>query len=358
MSAAASLTPSTWAHQGGAVPRPLSNTDPALRRCWHPVARSGDVAEQPHGVMLLGEPWVLFRSGGAVRAFADRCPHRHCPLALGHCDEGVLQCAYHGWRFDGDGRCMQIPALGEGATLPPSAHLTPAAAVAEAHGMVFIAPEPPIAPLGSIPEADDATFQVGELPTLRARGSAGLLADNFLDIAHFPFVHAGTFGTDEAAEVDPYAVARDDWMFTVAYEHPFAHREDPGVAAGLRPLVQTRRLTYRLSAPFHLRLRIDFVDSGGSNGIGFFIQPETEETCRLFTTLWRDELDGDEARMAGAVAFELAVLREDLRIQEAYHELVLPLDPTAEVHTRADRATLELRRVLADLVAAVEGGTG
>ena len=56
--------------------------------------------------------------------------------------------------------------------------------------------------------------------------------------------------------------------------------------------------------------------------------------------------------MADAVDFEVAVLREDLRIQEAYHELVLPLDPQAEVHTRADRTTLELRRVLADLVGA------
>jgi hypothetical protein len=55
--------------------------------------------------------------------------------------------------------------------------------------------------------------------------------------------------------------------------------------------------------------------------------------------------------MDQAVAFELEVLREDLRIQEAYHDLTLPLGPTAEVHTRADRTTLELRRVLADLVA-------
>ena len=306
--------------------------------------------------MLLGEPWVLYRTERQVRAFADRCPHRHCPLTLGHCEDGVLQCAYHGWRFDGEGRCVEIPALGEGATLPPAARLTAAAAVAEAHGMVFLAPEPPIAPLGTIPEAEDATFMEGVLPTMRARGSAGLLADNFLDIAHFPFVHAGTFGTDEAAEVVPFTVARDDWSFSVSYEHPFAHREDPGVAAGIRPLIQTRRLTYRLSAPFHLRLRIDFVEAGGSNVIGFFIQPETDESCRLFTTLWRDDLGGDEARMADAVEFEVAVLREDLRVQEAYHDLVLPLDPTAEVHTRADRATLELRRLLADLVAAAEDG--
>ena len=71
--------------------------------------------------------------------------------------------------------------------------------------------------------------------------------------------------------------------------------------------------------------------------------------------MWRDDLSGDRARMAEAVEFEVAVLREDLRIQESFHELVLPLEPTAEVHTRADRTTLELRRVLSDLVAAVEG---
>jgi vanillate O-demethylase monooxygenase subunit len=208
--------------------------------------------------------------------------------------------------------------------------------------------------MGAIPEADDPAFVAGELPTLTARASAGLLADNFLDVAHFPFVHAGTFGADEAAEVPQYAVARDDWSFTMGYEHSFANREDPGVASGLRPLVQTRRLAYRLTAPFHLRLRIDFVEAGGTNVIGFFIQPETADSCRLYTTLWRDDLDGDEARLAEAVEFEVAVLRQDLVIQESYHELVLPLAPTAEVHTRADRTTLELRRVLADLVATAE----
>ena len=89
--------------------------------------------------------------------------------------------------------------------------------------------------------------------------------------------------------------------------------------------------------------------------IGFFIQPESAERCRIFTTLWRDDLAGDTSRMAEAVDFEVAVIREDLVVQEAFDELVLPLTPTAEVHTRADRTTLELRRVLSDLVAAAQG---
>jgi vanillate O-demethylase monooxygenase subunit len=307
-------------------------------------------------VLLLGKPWVLYRVEGRIVAFADRCPHRQCPLSLGEVDNGVLQCAYHGWRFGGDGACVEIPALGLNAAVPPTARLSPPAGLVEAHGIVFLAPEDPIAPLGAIPEADDPSFVAGELPTLPARASAGLLADNFLDVAHFPFVHAGTFGADEAAEVPHYAVARDGWSFTMSYEHSFANREDPGVAAGVRPLVQTRRLAYRLDAPFHLRLRIDFVEAGGSNVIGFFIQPQTADSCRLFTTLWRDDLGGNRTRMNEAIDFEVAVLREDLVVQEAYDQLVLPLTPTAEVHTRADRTTLELRRVLSDLVAAVEGG--
>jgi vanillate O-demethylase monooxygenase subunit len=266
----------------------------------------------------------------------------------------VLRCAYHGWRFDHTGACVEIPALGPGASLPPAAQLSAPAGLVESHGMVFLAPEDPLAPLGLIPEAADPAFVAGELPTLGARASAGLLADNFLDVAHFPFVHAGTFGADEAAEVPRFEVGRDGWAFTMGYEHSFANREDPAVAAGTRPVVQTRRLTYRLDAPFHLQLRIDFVEAGGTNVIGFFIQPETAERCRLFTTLWRNDLDGDEARLAEAVDFEVAVLREDLAIQEAFDNLVLPLAPTAEVHTRADRTTLELRRVLADLVAATD----
>lgn len=338
------------------IGRVLSNIDPVLQRCWHPVARPSEVTEQPLRVMLLGEPWVLYRADGRIAAFRDRCPHRHTPLSLGHCEAGVLQCVYHGWRFDSTGTCVEIPALGPGSALPPAARLSPPAGLVESHGMVFLAPEEPIAPLGSIPEAADSAFEAGELPTLRARASAGLLADNFLDVAHFPFVHAGTFGADEAAEVPRYAVARDDWSFTMSYEHSFANREDPAVAMGVRPLVQTRRLAYCLSAPFHLRLRIDFVEAGGTNVIGFFIQPETADSCRLFTTLWRDDLFGDAGRMAEAVEFEVAVLREDLAVQEKFDELVLPLEPAAEVHTRADRTTLELRRVLSDLVASVEGG--
>jgi len=333
----------------------LHNTHPAMRRCWHPVARANEVSSQPTRVLLLGQPLVLYRSKGEAVCFADRCPHRRTPLSIGSCDGEILQCAYHGWRFGGDGRCIEIPALGPDAAVPSQARLSPVAAVAERSGMVFVALEPPIAPLGLIVESEDPSFEVGELAPMRARASIGLLADNFLDMAHFPFVHRGTFGSDEAAEVPRYEVERDGWSFTARREHPFANREDPGVAAGIRPLLQSRRLTYRLDAPFHLQLRIDFVEAGGTNVIGFFLQPETDDSCRIYTTLWRNDLGGDPDAMAAAVKFEVEVLQEDLRIQESFDELLLPLDPTMELHTRSDRSTLELRRLIADVVAEAAG---
>ena len=329
----------------------LYHEDPALRHAWHPLCRSDDVTSSPRSERLLSESWVLWRDPtGAVRVFRDECPHRLAPLSLGVCEGSGIRCGYHGWRYDAEGNCVEIPALGPDATIPSRARLRAPAGVFESHSMVFIAPNEPLTPRPSLAAARDPGFDRGDLPILRSRANAGLLADNFLDVAHFPFVHAKTFGADEAREVPVYSVERDGFRFSATYEHDFANREDPGVARGVRPLVQRRRLTYRYTAPFHLELAIEFLDAGGSNVIGFFLTPEDDETVRIYSSLWRNDLDGSNARMQEAVAFEVAVVEEDLALQSRYEVLALPLDPTREIHTRADRTTIELRRVLSDLV--------
>jgi len=302
-------------------------------------------------VRLLGEQWVCYRVGGQVVAWADRCPHRLIPLSAGHMEGDQLRCAYHGWCFSADGLCREIPALGPDAVIPQRARLTPPAALCEQHGLVWMALEDPVAPLPDF-RIELAGLELAELPVLDARAGAGQLADNFLDMAHFPFVHRVTFGADEAREVAAYHVERQGWSFTASYTHAFSNREDPGVAAGIRPEVQQRRMTYFYQAPFALLLRLDYLDAGGINVIGFFIQPESEDRCRIYSMLWRNDLDGDADRSAAAVAFELSVVEEDLALQENYLDLALPLDLTVELHTRADRSTLEMRRILADLVAA------
>ena len=114
--------------------------------------------------------------------------------------------------------------------------------------------------------------------------------------------------------------------------------------------MQRRLLTYRYTAPFHLELAIEFLDSGGTNVIGFFLTPVDDETVRIYSSLWRDDLGGSEQRMRDAIDFEVAVVNEDLELQSQFEVLALPLDITAEIHTRADKTTVELRRILRDFV--------
>ena len=335
----------------------LHNTHPALRQGWHPVARSDEVGTDPIAVQLLGEHWALVRltPGGPVSAWLDVCPHRCAPLSAGSVDGGRLRCGYHGWCFDTAGACVEIPSNRADAPIPARARATVPAELIERHDLVWLAPEPPLAPLLEPfdTEGDDRYLRQSLQPT-RAAVSAGLMIDNFLDMAHFPFVHAATIGTPEAAIVHDLDIRRDGFGMTLHSEHPFPNHEDPGVASGQRELVQTRRLTYTYRAPFSIRLRIDYLEAGGSNVIDFFVQPEDEGHCRLHTSVVRNDLDGDRHRLAEAVSFEQKVLDEDLRIQERFRDLSLPLDLTAEVHVRADRMTVELRRILAGFVAAAE----
>ena len=332
----------------------LSNIDPRLAQAWHPVALVNEVSTDPRRVWLLGDPWVLVQSPAddVPRAHRDVCPHRRAPLSAGALlEDGTLQCGYHGWRFDACGTCVAIPALGGAATIPSRANLHSAAAVAVVAGMVWIAPEEPLTELpdvsATVVGGGERAFLSGHLAPISTPGSAGAMLDNFLDVAHFPFVHAGTFGTDESDKVDEYEVERTPTGFRAITEHTFANHEDPAVASGERPLLQRRRMTYVYTAPFTATLRLDYVDAGGTNLIVFAVQPERDGHCRVYTTIYRNDI-APEA-MDDAVKFEERVLAEDLVIQSRMPS-TLPLDLTVEVHTKADRVTIELRRVLSDFL--------
>jgi 5,5'-dehydrodivanillate O-demethylase len=82
-----------------------------LRRYWHPIAPARELTEggvKP--VTLLGEDLVLFRKrSGGHGLIARSCPHRNADLGFGWTDGDALRCAYHGWAFDADGRCVHQP---------------------------------------------------------------------------------------------------------------------------------------------------------------------------------------------------------------------------------------------------------
>lgn len=84
-----------------------------LRRFWMPFLQSSDLAEsdgEPIRLTLLGETLLAFRNThGQVGLIQRNCPHRWASLFYGRNEEGGLRCSYHGWKFDIDGSCVDMP---------------------------------------------------------------------------------------------------------------------------------------------------------------------------------------------------------------------------------------------------------
>jgi phenylpropionate dioxygenase-like ring-hydroxylating dioxygenase large terminal subunit len=334
-------------------PAEFTNAHPALAEFWHPVALSSEVGYEPMAVRLAGQGWVLARFGGAVAAFADACPHRRARLSAGQVSDGTLQCTYHGWRFAADGRCVEIPALADDGSIPERAQLSRPAQVAERDGLVWLAPMPPRA---ALPELRLRAGLGGDgvatvfLPVLRVEANAAILLDNFLDEAHLPFVHAATIGGAGPEPIPRADVASHGLSFTAVREHTFTNLTDPAVRDGVRPAVQRRRMTYRYQAPLTATLLLEFLDADGWQFLTFTVTPEDERACRVYQSVTGPGL-ADPEQADSAAKYEMSIFEEDLDLQRrALSGLEFPLDPAAELHTRADRVSVEFRRMLATAV--------
>ncbi len=112
-----------------------------FRRFWLPGLLSSELLGPdctPVRVRLLGEDLIAFRdTDGRVGILDAYCPHRNAPMFFGRNEEGGLRCIYHGWKFDIDGKCVEMPNCWEGDTFKDK--VTIASYPAEEHaGMVWI----------------------------------------------------------------------------------------------------------------------------------------------------------------------------------------------------------------------------
>ena len=329
----------------------LTNTSPVLRRAWHCVAESEEVDSTPRRVWLLDEPWVVVRMAGRVRAFRDRCPHRSAPLSIGALVDGELRCAYHGWRFDDGGACTAIPALGEGAHVPSRACLSTPHAVEERFGLVFLAPEEPRSPLPRPDLLGDETFAVARCRSVRTHVGAAQLVDNFMDGAHFPYVHAASFGVEDATEVDAGDVETDGWSVSSTFGAPYRNHDDPAVETGEHPLEQPHTVRKVGRADLICELELAFELTGGSFRIVYAVTPERADRTRVYKVIARDDLHHAPGRIERVTADEDVILGEDLRILEHYDDASLDVSARSEISTRADRLSVAWRRLMARAMA-------
>jgi 5,5'-dehydrodivanillate O-demethylase len=82
-----------------------------LRRYWYPIAAVSELERHPTKfVKILGEELVLFRDARGKLGLIDAyCAHRRANLVYGIAEEDGLRCPYHGWKYDGAGRCIEQP---------------------------------------------------------------------------------------------------------------------------------------------------------------------------------------------------------------------------------------------------------
>ncbi|MGH7111585.1 MAG: Rieske 2Fe-2S domain-containing protein [Stellaceae bacterium] len=193
-----------------------------MRQYWLPAAMSKEVERDgpPMRLMLLGERLIAFRdSEGRVGVMDHRCPHRCASLFMGRNEDGGIRCVYHGWKFDAEGNCVDMPNTPAQQDYKPKVKAK-AHKVVERNGVIWVymgareeAPPLPMIEAALLPEADlQITFAQRECNWLQA-------LEGDIDTSHFGFLHAGAVAPDE--------VPTDNLIYyTIANRAPEYHATD------------------------------------------------------------------------------------------------------------------------------------
>ncbi|HXR85954.1 MAG TPA: Rieske 2Fe-2S domain-containing protein [Stellaceae bacterium] len=161
-----------------------------LRCFWYPVASVAELKREPvKAVTLLGEKLALFLTEeGTYGLVGQRCPHRGTSLACGMAEAGGIRCAYHGWKFSVDGRCLDQPAEHHASTMKNEIRID-AYPVQEMGGLLWAylgrAPAP-LLPRFEFMVRDDYDKDVG---ISRMPCNWLQIAENTMDPLHIEYLH-------------------------------------------------------------------------------------------------------------------------------------------------------------------------
>jgi vanillate O-demethylase monooxygenase subunit len=316
----------------------------ALAPFWYPVAFSREVTQKPFAARLLDERVVLYRiSDGSVVAARDICFHRGVPMSMGHVEGDEIVCKYHGLRYAPDGRCVCIPAHPNGA-ISPRLRLQIFQAQ-ERYGLVWVRlVDDGERPLPVMEEWESGEYLQVLPDSVLIHAAAGRQIEGFLDVSHFPFVHAESFGEPDNPTVPDYKVTKTgrgfvaDYISTVSnYSHAYKHLNPPG-------FLWHRR--FEVYLPFTAKLTVTF-PGGGELHIMNAASPVSARKTRLFVPICRN-FDKDAA-LEETLDFNYQVFAEDIAIVEQQYPEDLPLELHAEAHFAADRSSITYRKGLAGL---------
>lgn len=324
----------------------------SLRKFWHPVAYSTELKEDPIGATLLGQSLAIARIDGRIVAMDSRCAHKGASLALGKVVNGTIECPYHGWRYDGAGQCVRIPAREEmTGVIKASVRQFHAS---ESAGIIWVALETPEFPAPVFPEIDDAEYKVLQGPTYTWRTSAPRRLENFVDFGHFAYVHDGSIGSRDNPRVDPVEIWREEHILRFNRSGV----KEPGVGLKKQLLgIEEDWIEpvneYHVTMPHTVHLKRTF-PNGKRYVLFMAASPVNEHETRSFW--WQARDFGTDAQYDDFfMDFEAEVLAQDKPIIESQLPVWIDFSSkdrsTRETPVRgADAVTIEYRRWLNELI--------
>jgi phenylpropionate dioxygenase-like ring-hydroxylating dioxygenase large terminal subunit len=268
----------------------------ALERAWFPVSWSRDLGRKPRAVTVLDRRLVLFRGrNGVPAAIENRCPHRGVELSNGRAADGGIRCPYHGWLFNENGTCVEVPSRLSAERLPTIR--IPSTRTYESGGAVWVT-------LSDEPHEDRP--EPWQFPHHRAfyvdeeiDCDYIRVMENLVDASHAAFLHAGLLRGAPKTEV----VAR-----VRETERGVHIRTDGEKAAGSLLYKLLRRgadvvHTEEFVGPHIVKL---VYVSGGSHSTSQFVAvPTSQTTTRLFARI--------TLRIPGLTALAFPVVRTAIR---------------------------------------------
>jgi phenylpropionate dioxygenase-like ring-hydroxylating dioxygenase large terminal subunit len=249
----------------------------ATRAHWFPIALSSRIDAGLTRALFFGSPLVLGRAhDGRAFALEDRCPHRGVPLSAGKLGAAGLVCAYHGWTFGGDGRCLAMPGALEDKPLADVR--TPALQVLERDGLIWVGQDASV-PLPQRVTAMEPRHRRFLWQSLWRAPIVDVL-ENFLDPLHTHSVHPGM--VREAQKRVPVTATLE--LAGDGFHVDYAGNEEQ--SGWLFKLFESRRTLERAHFSDLSVAQLEYrYASGWSACISINCAPETATTTHVFATL-------------------------------------------------------------------------
>ena len=268
-------------------------TDRAALDQWYCVDDLDDIGPSPRRTTLLGEEIVLGRTNGTVT-------------------------------------CATVAEDGTtGAELP----------LKERYGYAWTTLGAPTRDMLDIQEAAETDRRPVKCGPVLVRASGLRIVENFLDMAHFPFVHTNILGSEHDTEVRDYVaeIRRDVdevWATNCKFYQPRASMAaSEGIIADY---------IYRVGSPFTVILYKTAVGTTNRwDVICLFVQPMQPDFCRVHPVML---LIDETTPFATLVQFQQLIFLQDRIILENQRPRLLPLEPRMEIPTRADISSVAYRR--------------